>query len=365
MGFVVVCLAVLFADRRCGAGDMKEGYLKSFALGLMALASVLSVQKALATDVSGTLSSDTVWGVSGSPYVVTGTVLVSSGVKLTVEAGVEVKFASGKSLQVFGELVAKGTSSSGIVFTSVQESKAAGDWGQIMFYDSSVDASYDGNGDYASGSILEYCTVEYGSGIQLKLSTPFINQSTIRYHSGTGIGMTTDWYAGTAVLKITNNTISNNIGGNGGGIKLYWWGQNAAVISGNTISNNVGSNGGGIVFDVGSAIISGNTIENNTATEKGGGIRGRDAGTQILNNIIKGNQASQGGGIAGGGTVTGNTIISNTAGNGGGIYRNNTMPISNNYILNNTASSSGGGVVSETDGDITPPPLLLAVLFKI
>ena len=188
-------------------------------------------QRAMATDVSGTLSSDTVWSTAGSPYVVTGSVLVSSGVKLTVEAGVEVKFDSGKSLQVFGELGAQGTSSSGITFTSAQESKAAGDWGQIVFYDSSVDASCDGNGDYASGSILEYCTVEYGSGIQLKLSTPFINQSTIRYHSGTGIGQTIDYFVSTAVLKITNNTISNNTGGDdGGGIKLYWWGSNEGII---------------------------------------------------------------------------------------------------------------------------------------
>ena len=73
------------------------------------------------------------------------------------------------------------------MFTSAQGSKAAGDWGQIVFYDSSVDASYDGNGDYASGSILEYCTVEYGGGILLNLGNPFINQGTIRYHSGRGI----------------------------------------------------------------------------------------------------------------------------------------------------------------------------------
>jgi len=86
-------------------------------------------QRTLATDVSGIISSDTTWDLAESPYVVTGTVLVSSGVKLTVEAGVEAKFASGTSLQVFGELVARGTSSSGITFTSAQESKAAGDWG--------------------------------------------------------------------------------------------------------------------------------------------------------------------------------------------------------------------------------------------
>ena len=212
---------------------MKSGCLKSFASGLVALASVLCAERALATDVSGTLSSDTVWSAAGSPYVVTGTVLVSSGVKLTLEAGVEVKFDSGKSLQVFGELVAKGTSGSSITFTSVQESKAAGDWGQIVLYDSSVDASYDGNGDYASGSILEYCTVEYGGGIQLKLANPFINQGTIRYHSGRGIG--TDNYNSSdnsATLKITNNTISNNAGG------VYLYGLGTVLISGNTISNN-------------------------------------------------------------------------------------------------------------------------------
>ena len=61
---------------------MKSSCLKSFASGLVALASVLCTERALATDVSGTLSSDTVWSASGSPYVVTGTVLVSSGVSV-------------------------------------------------------------------------------------------------------------------------------------------------------------------------------------------------------------------------------------------------------------------------------------------
>ena len=166
---------------------------------------------------------------------------MSEGVKLTVEAGVEVKFDSGTSLQVFGELVARGTSSSGITFTSTQDSKAAGDWGQIVFYDSSVDASYDGNGDYASGSILEYCTVEYGSGVLLKLGNPFINLSTIRYHSGSGIKMDSHESGNdTAKIKITNNTISNNTAGtewgNGGG-GLYLYGYGEVTVSNNIISN--------------------------------------------------------------------------------------------------------------------------------
>jgi len=39
------------------------------------------------TDVSGTISSDTTWGTSGSPYNVTNSVLVATGVTLTIEAG--------------------------------------------------------------------------------------------------------------------------------------------------------------------------------------------------------------------------------------------------------------------------------------
>ena len=43
--------------------------IRSLNLGLVAFASVLCTPKALATDVSGTLSSDTVWSAPGSPYV--------------------------------------------------------------------------------------------------------------------------------------------------------------------------------------------------------------------------------------------------------------------------------------------------------
>ena len=45
-----------------------------------------------ATEVSGLIDINTTWTVSNSPYIVVGSVNVASGVTLTIEPGVEVKF---------------------------------------------------------------------------------------------------------------------------------------------------------------------------------------------------------------------------------------------------------------------------------
>ena len=81
-----------------------------------------------ATNVSGTISSNTVWTLANSPYVVTGNVILDSGYTLTIQPGVIVKFDSLKCLQVGGTLTAIGTSGSPITFTSNQPNPAPGDW---------------------------------------------------------------------------------------------------------------------------------------------------------------------------------------------------------------------------------------------
>ena len=92
----------------------------------------------------------------GSPFQVTGNVVVSSGVTLTNEPGVTVKFDSGKALQIRGELVAQGTSGSPIPFTSSASSPAAGDWVRLSFLCPATGASLEGSENYVSGSILEH-----------------------------------------------------------------------------------------------------------------------------------------------------------------------------------------------------------------
>ncbi len=313
-----------------------------------------------ATNVSGLISSNTVWTLANSPYIVTGNILVNNGVTLTIEPGVIVKFNSGLSMQIDGTLLAQGTSSNKITFTS-NTTQSAGAWGYIYFSDASVDAVFENDiyGIYLSGSILEYCIIQYAGGasvsdngaLRLDDAHPFINYCTITDNSASGI----HGYNLTGSLKISNSVIRNNTSSDsGGGICIS--SDGTTLISGNTISKNYASSGGGISNAYCTAIISNNTITNNTAESgSGGGIESGFGGyseSPMTNNIVMNNTANygNGGGIyiyngGASGTISENIISNNTSlGNGGGITFSGNPPILNNVIADNVTSSEAGGI---------------------
>ncbi len=78
----------------------------------------LSAEAAADTPVSGYIESNTTWTFAQSPYVVTGNTLVIPGATLTIDPGVTVRFESGYSLQIDGELIARGNDGQMITFTS-------------------------------------------------------------------------------------------------------------------------------------------------------------------------------------------------------------------------------------------------------
>ncbi len=191
---------------------IKKGY--AFLLSLVMPILFLSQFAFADTEVSGLITEDTTWTLADSPYIAIGNVLVSEGVTLTIEPGVEVKFVNGVVLQVEGTLIARGTSDNVIWFTSNQPTPAPGDWGYIYFKDTSTDATFDADGNYTGGSILEYCVVEYAGGlsvddngsVRMNDAHPSINYCTIQNNSASGINAR--GLSGT--FKVTNSTINNN-----------------------------------------------------------------------------------------------------------------------------------------------------------
>lgn len=75
--------------------------------GLMfSLIFIMAVNVFADTTISGApITADTTWALSGSPYIVNGSVLVMTGVTMTIEPGVEIKFGEGNSFQVDGTLI--------------------------------------------------------------------------------------------------------------------------------------------------------------------------------------------------------------------------------------------------------------------
>ena len=331
-----------------------RGLFHGFVCGLffgLALANIGAAD----TSVSGFIFTDTIWTLAGSPYIVVDNVFIDSSATLTVEPGVTVKFNNAKALQIDGTLIARGTSSNKVTFTSNQATPAAGDWHYILFTDSSVDATFDGNDEYVSGSILEYCRVEFGGAtvpsgnppnsgtIRIEASSPFVNHCLIENNDTSGIHIING-----AAPRISCNTINSNSARNGGGIFAI---SNGVVrITNNTIKNNYatirgvsgwGPGGGGIFARGVSIIIDKNIVRNNSSTY-GGGIYVENS--NVTNNIIFNNSVGYGEGAGiyvddGSTQANGNIIVNNSSTSGSaGIYARSGATVTNNSIIGNAIS---------------------------
>jgi len=135
---------------------------------------------------------------------------------------------------------------------------------------------------------------------------------------------------------IATNTTSTSDTGQGGGLYLY---LSDAVISSNTVQGNVGSTnaygeGGGFYIQYGTVIVSDNTVRDNTA---GSPFTGSGGGFSIFYAYQRSGSSV---------TLEGNTIISNSAQQGGGalISMSDAFTLTNNVIAANQASLRGDGL---------------------
>jgi len=291
----------------------------------------------LSGDVSGT------WTLADSPVLINGDIRIPTGSTLIISPGVTVSFDARHTFTVNGKLQAIGSSQKKIVFTRTNPTEAS-KWGGIEFLSAN------------NTSVLEYCIIEYAKGdggspavrggaVYIDNCSPTIRNCLIQ-------------------LNYTHNSDKNGAGG-----AIYLHDNSSSLIENNHLTDNETDSGGAIYIGGNSSwpTIKNNLIENNLAHSSGGGIYvATQAKSFIFNNTIRGNTANYWGG--GGITlwnnychtspctdVYNNVIYGNNATNGGGIYcRYNVSNQFNNTITQNSASQKGGGIYVLNQGNFTP-----------
>lgn len=379
--------------------DLSQYDKQPFLAGNYPFNSHLSSLRATA-NASGIISTDTTWTLAQSPIVVTDSVVVSANVTLTVEPGVTVRVQAGKGIIVDGTLIARGTDALPITFTSDAATPQPGDWGVLMFSDSSTDAAFDAAGNYAGGSVLEHVTIEYAGGgtsrgpaVQTRSAAPFVNHSTIRNNYEGGFSADAVGGSVSPPVRLTNNTVTNsgsfagigvhglsavvdrnNVSHSSTGVRVKPGPGQTAQVTNNLIKDNYAEDSGGaglLVYGEGATLVSNNSIlDNGPANYAGGGILILGGTVTVSDNIIRGNSSyggyNEGGGIAVGSccisafggfgviTVTRNVIADNaTGGGGGGISVYSPATITGNTFVGNSADSGSAIVVHNDSTTIT------------
>ncbi len=106
------------------------------------------------TDVTGPITTDTIWTLAGSPYRLSGQIRVENGATLTIQAGVVVQAAQDAELRSLAgtRIVAQGSAAQPVRFTADSGSPASDWWRGILFL---------GADGQPSTSSLAYTIVEY------------------------------------------------------------------------------------------------------------------------------------------------------------------------------------------------------------
>lgn len=238
----------------------------------------LSLLMATSLTTSGPLTDNTVWDVD--TVFVAGNVIVPNDTTLTINPGVKVEFQGYYSLDIYGTLLAEGTSEDMIYFTISDTAGfsnfelEAGGWHGIRFNNPA---------NSNDSSKVVYCHLEYGKAVKEPEGAP-----TRGVQNGAGIYV----FHYDKVL-IANNIIENCLGYWGGAISLR---NNAnPIIMNNIIRNNYAYYGTAIsCFVDSSPIILGNLIYDNESRYHGTAIHLRDnCSPSIINNTICDNTAGR------------------------------------------------------------------------
>lgn len=315
-------------------------------------------------NVSGVWNYDTVF--------VNDDISIQAGNLLTIEPGVQVVFSDHFKFNIYGRLLAIGTSYDTIVFTALDTIVG---WHGLRFFDINT------NGQ--DSSKIVYCKFEYGKATGIdddknggaiycnNSSEILIRNSLIKENSaamyGGGIHLTSNSSPSLCYVAIIgNSTMGYSYGyGYGGGISCSDGSNpslNYVTITKNSVLGVFSGYGGGIYcFSNSNPIISNSTIKGNSVSgsyEYGGGSYFSTNSNPIMENVIITENSASGKYGYGGGiccytnsnpTMTNVTITGNSAsgghGYGGGIYcYTSSLSLENVTITGNSALNEGGAI---------------------
>ncbi len=286
-----------------------SAFLIAVMVGGFALAGTLKLGTVQAdTSVTGIINSDTTWTKANSPYSLTGPVLVSEGVTLTIEPRVTVNL-NDYYIRVNGTLRAIGSNNDKIRINGVSGAPPLGNLIPFTYGITFTTISEGYNEQTGSGCIIENAIID-STTISVTSSTKMSNNIIDGFIS-----------AGDSSI-ISNNIITGKISA-----------TSSAVVSSNIITGEIGLRGG-------SASILNNTITGGS----GNGITlDLTDNALILSNTISGCSAV-GISVGGSGTIERNLVKNNNYGIS--VYAEGWATIQNNTIANNYIGLKYGSTVA-------------------
>ena len=222
------------------------------------------------TNVSGGIFSNTTWTLNNSPYIVIDTVVVFPGYTLTIDPGVVVKFADHKRLEIRdATLIAIGTSTDSITFTSNSNTPYSGIWASIYINPNNTSTS----------NKFSYCNFRYAHNAFEKrddADSLIINHSSFMFN-GTGIG--NDIGYGISRVLIDSSSFTYNTCGIGTFVNNVYGTRVFATLNFSDFSHNQQS---GVVIGM-------SNIQNCTFISNQTGIYAQQGPNTIINCIMDSN----------------------------------------------------------------------------
>ncbi len=257
-----------------------------------------------------------------------------------------------------GGLYITGGGADVVISNSTIYSNTSADWGGGMYNKGLVNVTV------LNSMVVSNTSVNHGGGIGHDGSgTTTLNGSQVNYNrSSLGGGLSGN--SGVHYV-LTNSLVSHNWATNfGGGLTLLNYSQ-ADVVNSTVFSNTALNYGGGLNNDLHSTMaLTETVVSHNRATNFGGGIRTDGPltihGGQVISNVVTDTNGD------GGGLYTGNsnaiitqtgvmTLAYNQTGDdGGGLYASQgQVNLTNARILYNSAGGIGGALYQNSNGTIT------------